>query len=266
MSDVIIVGAGLFGSMAAALCKKNGHSVTVIDDNRGYSGSAPAACLIKPSWLQGLSKQARTEGMSVLNELYDVNTITFKTDLPGVTADVFHVDPTTILIQPDVLATVTSIKDNIVETTAGTFTGKVLVAAGVWSDTLVAMDSISRLVGAACVFTGKAQPKIHVWAPYRQAVSFNWKPDEVWFGDGTAILEKNWNTSERLDQSLERASKQGLTQDLDYALVGMRPYIKGHKNGYFKKLSDNLWVSSGGAKNGTILAAYQAKLFLQQLS
>ena len=47
--------------------------------------------------------------------------------------------------------------------------------------------------------------------------------------------------------------------------VGARPYVEGHKAGYFQQVSPKTWVSTGGAKNGTILAAAQALAFVQGL-
>jgi len=35
--------------------------------------------------------------------------------------------------------------------------------------------------------------------------------------------------------------------------------------GYFERVSHSTWVSTGGAKNGTVLAAYQAAEFLRSL-
>ena len=46
---------------------------------------------------------------------------------------------------------------------------------------------------------------------------------------------------------------------------GARPYVEGHKGGYFKRTGTKTWVSTGGAKSGTALAALQAWKFLQEI-
>jgi hypothetical protein len=46
--------------------------------------------------------------------------------------------------------------------------------------------------------------------------------------------------------------------------VGARPYVVGNKVGYFEQARPRLWVSTGGAKNGTVLAAWQAYRFLKE--
>jgi flavin-dependent dehydrogenase len=52
MRDVVIVGGGLFGSIAAAALRDAGMDVCLIDDGRPRSGSRAAGCLMKPSLAQ----------------------------------------------------------------------------------------------------------------------------------------------------------------------------------------------------------------------
>jgi hypothetical protein len=148
--------------------------------------------------------------------------------------------------------------------------GRVLVAAGVWCNELLGdkMPLVRGLYGASLKVPGKLkEPRIHVYAPYRQAVAFQMGPNKVWFGDGTALVQKTWNKrgAEYVDATEGRAARY---MDLNIArstvCVGARPYVEGHKAGYFARVSPAVWVSTGGAKNGTVLAAWQAQRFLTE--
>ncbi len=264
--QVVIVGAGLFGCIAADICRHAGRKVVLLDSNEEMSGSKPAACLMKPSWMTGLGKKVVTTGMSVLEELYGVREIEFVVN--GLKRqDVFWVPPNKILRRSDKIKDkVVEVRDGIVTTSSGTvYEGEVLVAAGVWTDLLVDIEPQDRLVGAALLYSGKTDPEIHIWAPYRQAVKFNRTPNQIWFGDGTAIKHKNFDYSERVGASINRAEKIfGLSKPKS-VIVGSRPYTRGRK-GVFEQVYEHTWVSTGGAKNGTILAAYQASLFLEAIS
>lgn len=281
---VVIVGAGLFGSIAAKLCLRAGHRVTVIDDNRPFSGSKPAACLMKPGWMSGLGEKADI-GLQVLGMLYDVHEIPFHTRAGNV--NVFWVDPAKVLdhgaetirgtvtdINPD--GSVVYIPHNKVpgadpQNVQITYGDAVLVAAGVWCKQLVeGLPEIRALVGSALLFKGETkQPRITVWAPYKQAVSFMRERGHTWFGDGTSIIEKNWRKQEtrRIEETIQRAKGHKLfKKDLVKVLVGMRPYCPAAKGGLFMRIKqDPIWVSTGGAKNGTVLAAYQAHKFVEAI-
>jgi hypothetical protein len=49
-------------------------------------------------------------------------------------------------------------------------------------------------------------------------------------------------------------------------ITGMRPYVKGDNLGLFARLGSKLFVSTGGAKNGTLLGADHALKLLKELS
>jgi hypothetical protein len=107
------------------------------------------------------------------------------------------------------------------------------------------------------------KPTINVYAPYRQAVWFNRDENEAWFGDGTAIVAKNFDRS-HIDRTKNRSIEMARFYDIR-SVSGQRPYVKTSSPGFFKKLGNNLFVSTGGAKNGTILAALQTLELLKSV-
>lgn len=267
--SVVIVGNGLFGSIAATLARSKGHVVTVISNGEKLAASKASGCVLAPSWLSSLERHQVDTAMEVLSTLYQVEDLVFKTNLLK-TFKAKRVDLDAVLVKPDVEGKVVSVGDGVVTLEDGRkFTGCVLVAAGIWSQHLVEMPPIKGLYGASVRFTGTQvdDPRIHAYAPYRQAVAINLKKRAVWMGDGTALVQATWVKEEpqRIKDTTERASKLFGLQGKHVVSVGVRPYVEGHKAGYFARISPKTWVSTGGAKNGTVLAAWQAWQFTKEL-
>lgn len=277
--NVIVVGNGLFGSIAATLARAHGHSVTVVSNSEPRAGSLASGCVLAPSWLSSLGKDEIATAMSTLHELYTVYDLEFQTNLLK-RFKAQRVDPADVLVKPDVVGKVLSVSERgqvLLEDGTKLPPGKVLVAAGVWTGALMAIPGMRGLWGASMRFKGcqLESPRIHVYAPYRQAVAFNINKREVWMGDGTALIEKTWQAEaeNRLFQTAYRAHDlfklpSPNTPEGTKAIrsqVGVRPYVEGHKAGYFKQVNGNVWVSTGGAKNGTVLAAWQAHRFVTEV-
>lgn len=130
------------------------------------------------------------------------------------------------------------------------------------------MPAMRGLWGASLWYKGAQidAPRINVYAPYRQAVAYNLDKNTVWMGDGTALVEKTWKASEaaRVQNTQYRAKGLFKLKGDPVVTVGARPYVEGFKQGYFVQAFPRTWVSTGGAKNGTVLAAYQAARFIQE--
>lgn len=270
--NVIIVGNGLFGSIAATLARADGHRVTVVSNNEPNAASLASGCVLAPSWLMSLEKEHIADAMSVLNELYTVYPMEFVSNLMGKVFKASRVNPADILVKADVVSTVAQIGNGRVRLADGqVLQGRVLVAAGVWSASLLGvLPPMRGLWGASLRIKAKLDlPRIHVYAPYRQAVAFQIGPKEVWMGDGTALVESTWKAEahERIIKTMERAQDLfglPLSPGLVKQNVGARPYVVGHKAGYYERVAANTWVSTGGAKNGTVLAAWQARRFVKE--
>lgn len=271
---IVIVGGGLFGSVARDLLRANGHEAMVIDNKFPDSGSAAAGCLMKPSWLSCLGDQYK-KGLDILDSLYGLEQVPMMVNGVVKLDSIYHVDPTKILKEPDIVGKVERVDQfyGAVHLTDGqTWTGKVLVAAGYRSKELLPNHfSKVQLVGKAGVSlrfrTELLAAKISVWAPYKQSAAFTIADGETWFGDGTSINLENWNHGKYLDRALFHANKLDERLSaflLDRHTFGVRPYVVGH-SGWFVQTGANCWVTTGGAKNGLVLAAIQAQQFLESI-
>lgn len=282
--NVVIIGNGLFGSVIRAALRAEGHSVTVIDDERLMAGSKPAACLMKPSWFSSLGKDIYDPALAKLDELYGVQELQFRLG-PTKVGGVFWVPPKRILdAPPDILGTVRHVRGDHLLYTSHPAECLIplefdvcIVAAGWWSNQLVEVPNLKGQAGVAFTWNRlkceeRVEPFVRPWAPYRQIVGFMRDEQELWAGDGTSIKIENWK-SDRTVKSLLRCSR-AITNDEDqqtnlclgaHIQFGVRPQIRGVKHAYLKKISPKVWVATGGAKNGTIGAAWCADQLVRAL-
>lgn len=278
MYDTIIVGAGLFGSVMAAKLRRDGQKIFLIDSKMPESGSAPAACLMKPSWFSSMGKEAYEPALKLLDELYGVQDLPFKVGKFGVEIKqtIHWVRPKSILCEEAVHGSVNDIReygDHVIvnyQTVVGdhfAFSKNVIIAAGIWTTKLVKLGDWKLEGRKGMAFTYKGQLKtnrIVPWAPYRQLIAFNRGKDEAWVGDGTAILPRNWSEDhERASESRGRPYSEELPPV--ERIAGIRPYVQGAKPCLVHQSSPRVWAVTGGAKNGTIAAGWAAHYLSQRL-
>jgi hypothetical protein len=285
MRRVIVVGAGLFGSIAAAYARRRGFAVDVIDRREETAGSRAAACLMKPGWMSGLPKQDVANGLALLDELYGLQSVDFKLKLSVLEKreSIHWVHPSKMLL-PNIVTIDANVKDlkhysdsvevvtEVGNTTVLRSADFVLLACGAWGNELFRdMPPIRSLVGMSYKYRGQLKDNIiQAWAPYKQTVAFNISDDVVWAGDGQAILKQNWklkhiaDSRERCADALAHNTEVGHIPRVFEQTFGERPYIKGY-SGFFAQ-HGRVFVSNGGAKNGTIIAAIQAKRFVDTIT
>lgn len=283
MHDTIIIGGGLFGSVIEAKLAAIGQRTLIIDAGKLNAGSRPAACLMKPSWFSGMGADVYKPALELLDELFTVQEITFEARATkggklSVDTTVLWVPPTSILQNNQDNRRVGNVQrfwrnqDGWVVLYTDPFSGmqrevfghNVVVAAGIWTQELTHNPAHAQVgqMGASLTWAGQLdKPFIHPFAPYRQFVAFNIAEDHIWAGDGTAIKVDNWS-DDRIDQTIERT--RNYFPHIDYDArdfrikTGIRPYAKGWKTCLLDNPEPNLWVASGGAKNGTLAAGHCA--------
>lgn len=271
-----VIGGGLFGSIMTKALRKEGHEVVVHDHGVAGSGSMPAACLIKPSWVAGLGAHVVDPAMAKLRELYNVQDIEFQ--VGPIKQTVQWIDPASILIDEyhyTEADEVTSISPGLIRTLEWTHTyDHIILAAGVWTDSLIPeglpKSGVEGRAGVAFLLPNARieRPFISPWAPYRQLVAFN-RGDGLWVSDGTALKTENL-TEKRIEESWMRCrgylpTEQRMGSPVE-RLVGIRPYVSKAKPCYYQQHDSWLTVVTGGAKNGTLAAGWAAHRIVEDLA
>lgn len=270
MKPIYIVGGGMFGCVLKDFLAIAGVESTIIDMGKKHSGTSASGNITKPSWVTGLGDDAK-RAYEDLDQVYGLDKFSPEVAL-GKTIDLYYVPRWRFLQRTDIPAMAVEVGDGYVKTEimgegkSQLLEGTIVVCAGVWCDELVEMPPIDRMMGISAIYYEPKgfKPQFKVWAPYKQAISYA-EGNHVWYGDGTAIKQANWDTAKRTHEFLVRAEKYGLTNPMGMSM-GLRPYVKGHKNGYLAQVHKNTWVNTGGGKNGIVLAAVQARKFMEWLS
>lgn len=255
----VVIGAGLFGSIIAKHLRHVGLKIIVIDDDRPLSGSKAAGCVIKPSWLSSFGKEL-DPCIDLLEEHYTVINVRFKVRPTGIKTDCKRIEPTQILKKPNIKATVSAIRTTkrgavVVAGDKEYSCDYVIVAAGIWSNDLFTCD-VSGRYGWSFRASPVRQNIIDTWAPYRQVVAFNMLDGNSWIGDGTALVEKSIDDA-RQAQSMERCAEKTKCRNL-VPTLGARPYIATKNTPCTVRENGRVILASGGAKSGTVGAAWAA--------
>jgi hypothetical protein len=268
MLDLIVVGAGIFGSILTAEARRRGMTVLQVDAEYPGSGSKAAACLMKPSWFSGMHRTQTDAALQLLDELYGVEDIQFSLlGMKALNATVHWVNPRAVLSHDYTVMQVDTVGDGWVEDDRKDryHARAVIVAAGIWCKDLV-QEPVRGLCGWAFKAQRRIDPFIKPWAPYRQIVGFNIDTEWCWVGDGTALKYGSCTMQAYVKSAKRCAEAAGLDLRADEFsdIFGQRPYMdKALFDGepclfQQSRVGKNTWVATGGAKNGTIAAAWAA--------
>lgn len=280
--DVAVIGGGIFGRVITGFLRREGATVSMVDDARPHSGSAAAGCVIKPSWISALSRADLDAGLLLLDDLYGVHDVRFRLWPAPTHADAFRVDPASILESwsgpGDWRGRATAIDDNPGD--AAVVSGitrdrpfliearHVVVAAGVWTGELCPWVKVDGRWGWSFRGPPAAEPVIRAWAPYKQVVALNLSDGRSWSGDGSALIESS-ATSARLEAARTRCmSALGVSEPTALvSTLGVRPYTNLRNGGAPCHVSrrERVIAVTGGAKNGTIAAAWAARRVLEEI-
>lgn len=249
MPVLLVVGGGLFGSLAAAYARSKGIEALVFDAGREGAASSAAAGLFKEEWAGKKLHEHFLRALPLLDRLYGLRPISLVHD-DGHKEALLFVPPTAILDAAPIRACVTGVGDGWLVADGRRHEGWVYVAAGVWCPEFFAGLEVVGKAGASFIFPGEREGRIRPLAPGRQAIGFVRDPGTTHFSDGSA--EQDY-TSEHDRQTLEHAAAMGLSETPVRRLWGRRPYTPGGP--LFLKQGQRTWLATGGRKLGTLLGA-----------
>jgi glycine/D-amino acid oxidase-like deaminating enzyme len=257
MPTLLIVGAGLFGSQAAAYARSKGIEAVVFDAGLDGAASHAAAGLFRESWAGKKLRGHYDHALPLLDRLYGIRNVSLTRDDGGQEALLF-VPPTAILERSPVRELVTAVGDGWLEAGGRLHRGWVYVAAGVWCEHFRPGLGVYGKAGAAFVFPGEREGRMRQLGRGCQAIAFVRDPGTTYFSDGTAEREY---TPDHDRATLERAAALGLTGEPARRCWGRRPYTPGGP--VFEQLSARTWLATGGRKMGTILGASCARRLVE---
>jgi glycine/D-amino acid oxidase-like deaminating enzyme len=257
MPVLLVVGGGLFGSLAAAYARRRGIEALVFDPGLDGAASPAAAGLFKEGWVGRKLRQHYRPGLELLEQLCGVRSVSLTHDDGGKEAFLF-VPPSAVLEPAPLRQRVTSVGDGWLEAEGRRYEGWVYVAAGVWCEQLFPGLGVYGKAGAAFAFPGEREGRVRPVAPGRQAFAFVRDPGATYFSDGTA--ERDYRP-EHERQTLARAADLGLTEPIQ-RFWGRRPYAPG--GSVFRKMGGRTWLATGGRKLGTLLGASFARRLVEE--
>jgi hypothetical protein len=255
------------GATIGSALRKAGRTVTIFDDNRPLCGTKPSGGHIKPSWISNLKKGEFDSSLDLLADVWGIKEEQFAIrPLEIIKTTVFRVDIDKVLQTARTCSSVLSVEyvdpNPVVRWIGGEDNCKLLVVAtGSWGN-LVSGVKIEVKQGISFRMKGKiATPFIQPWAPYKQIVAHQQSEQEIWVGDGTAILSENWNEA-TTQKCFTRCSKAINSKQIQKVNIGLRPYCKTKDPCLLKQLGPNAWLATGAGKNGTIAAGWAANQIL----
>lgn len=284
-SDVVIIGAGLFGSMTARYFRMRGLSAYVIDSKDIMAASKCSFGVWKDTWVNAVIHGEAQNGTELLQKIAGIEEIDVY-NLNKSCVDKFkRADCSKILLDFDrdddvEMGVVERIEARTVfyRTSKGeksiTARKAVIVAAGSWTPNVLALardvdpetvPRLDNLYGAVLNISSRHLDghKIKDWAPYRQSVLLQDTATNYVFGDGATVKNPKMD-----DERVLRLQKRcidhlkDITGDKKFTVQdikeGFRPYLQKGSPSFINQHSEYLWSATGGAKNSTILCGHIA--------
>jgi glycine/D-amino acid oxidase-like deaminating enzyme len=257
MTSLLVIGGGLFGSLAAAYARSRGIEARVFDAGLEGAASPAAACLFQEAWAGSKLREHYQRALPILDKLYGLRHVTLTHK--GGREELFHFVPPSAILEPDpIRQRVTSVGDGWLEAGGERYEGVVYVAAGIWCAKLITGLDVYGKAGSSFLFAGERAGLIRPIAHGRQAIAFVRDPGNTFFTDGTA--ERAF-TEAHDRQTRERAAAMELTRPIR-RMWGWRPYAPGGP--VFRQVGRRTWVATGGRKMGTILGASFARQLIEE--
>lgn len=270
---IIVIGAGIAGSIAARLLSRAGHEVHIFDDLDEQSASQASSNLYIAHWLQKFMHAEAKRGVEVLEEVY-----AGQIDQPfaqgmGYAMKVNHIAQRHVIEPVFSNAMVNHVSDEGVTAEDGESypADKVVVCTGWRASELVGDLEVYVKVGHCYLFEGKLEPgqsRLAIISPYKHEKLYQFDENRIYYADSVAVHLDTYekNKSELQEKTLARARKHVGNLPIADMRIGYRPFVKGHDFGWLKQHSQNVWSINGGGKNGLAAYAYLADKLVKELA
>ncbi len=268
--DCVIIGGGVIGATISKSFTKQGIDHVILDCRKEMAGTTPSGGHLKMSWL-GMKEQEYTPLLHHLDNIWGLCEDEFVVYPSKKKEKVYRLDTDLVTnyyqCANEEVINIEQVNNYPTVITAQTRyrCRMLIVAAGVWSKDLLSkhtnkLRDLKAKQGVSFRFSGKIDPFIKPWAPYKQITCHQQSLNEVWIGDGTAILAKNW-TQEIVDRCRSRCTQELPNLEYSKELQGYRPVLTPvniNEPCFMDRITQRVWIVTGASKKGTIAAAWAA--------
>jgi glycine/D-amino acid oxidase-like deaminating enzyme len=273
MYDCIVIGGGIIGTTVAKTLLDKGLSCALFDRGDYLAGTAPSGGHLKPGWFGDMPKSEYEPSIELLDDCWGIVNESFRCGPARI--PLMRVDTDKVLKYPKIQKAVHAIKGQATKTPEVILSDEsykcrlLVLATGVWANELLKDQEydIQRKRGISFLVPGQLKhPFVKPWAPYKQIVAHQQTNSKIWVGDGSAILDKNWD-EKRIEQCRKRCLKS-LKKPLKTNIrqrEGLRAYVKHSKKHpcVFDKVGRNIYLATGAGKSGTISAGWVTRKILE---
>lgn len=282
--DIIIIGAGLFGSMTAKYLRDKGLTVQIIDSVEPMAASKCSFGVWKDGWIGKNIKHQYTDGLVTLQKYAEgINEIEYiNMDKKNSIEKLYQVDCKNILNEKFKLGRVASVNNKIVfvDEKKGQIRYEankaVIVCAGAYTDKILSNYKNQPAIDSYWGITFEVKSKIEMskiqnWMPYKQKVAVTLPSGIVLFGDGASVKNPK-NEDKRVEKTSSRALdhlSEMLGAKARVSIIkineGLRPYLQKGNLNMVNQHDKNLFSATGGAKNSTVLCSWVAQELYRQM-
>jgi glycine/D-amino acid oxidase-like deaminating enzyme len=285
-TQVVIIGAGLVGSLTAKVLREAGYDSLILDMEHPYAASKCSFGIWKDGWVNDAIRKEYEAGMSTLEKYAGEREVLELFNMKKEKIDEFYyINPAKVLNEEFLPAEVLSVENNKVKFVMegqkymAKATVAVVVCAGAFTQELLENSGyknapqMDKLWGATMdVDMEIEESRIMEWAPYKQCILYKTNGKKFVFGDGATVKNPQENdprvkkASARLQEHLDMVTQIKVPNEkIRSVKQGYRPYLKKGTPKFINKHDKRLFSATGGAKNTTILCGFMAQEVLKQI-
>lgn len=291
-THVLIIGAGLFGSMVAKHLRSQGIESLIVDRRDPLSASKCSSGIWRPGWAGKIASQVE-QSLPVISRYTAIDTLPiFDADKEAETMIDF-IDCNNILnedfLEGDVVGCTfddnrpnTKVRSVIVDvdgTKIEIGCTELVICAGAFTNAILEKLKLPVLYGLdthwGAVLHCREKLKhnfIQNWAPYKQLYGLNLIRDgkEVsYFTMGMSAKNPPLGGDNRtlaIGEKMEAAARGFKMKNIIEIPEGNRPFFVEKDTDFVNKHTVNVWSATGGAKNSTLLCGYVAQRIFQEIT
>lgn len=290
-TSVVIIGAGLFGSMISKYLKSRGIDCLIVDRNDIMNASKCSSGIFRPGWAGKIQPEVSVS-LPIIEKFVSIVPLPIFDGDKEIQTTIDFIDCNLILNEEFLAGDVvrctkdkTAIRSVIVDVEGVEVEiecDHLVVAAGSYTNTLLAKLGIPTVFQldsywGAVVHTSDLPKRnyIQTWAPYKQMYGLTLErggKNVGYFTMGTAVKNPPVGGDNRTlaggGKLVQYAAAACHMKQIIEIPEGLRPFFaeKGGEVDFVNNHGLNVISATGGAKNSTLLCGYAAKRVFEEIT